>query len=328
MKTKLIAVSLAALLGFTALSCKNDNKERFESTEDDRRVVMTVGGREVQYQEYKYYFLNNKRDSYGADTVITDEIARDIKTLTENNAKQRHGYLIMAEKYDALITKEQQSNADKMVEEYRKNFSDDEAYILYLSEQYITDELYRTLLAEADLPYNILESMKSKGIIKTDDADVDSVLAGDEVICIKEIFVSYNGDETKPIAERRAEEALAKLMDGESFEDIMSEYSSYNSAAMPKDHGVYISRYTMSDEIWNAAADLAEGEHSCVIESVFGYHIVMRCPKDAGYMKEHRDEIYETYSLSKLSEEYYAIIDTLEVSYTEYGSSLDLKAIS
>ena len=80
--------------------------------------------------------------------------------------------------------------------------------------------------------------------------------------------------------------------------------------------------------MWAEVEKLSPGEHGGVLESTYGFHIVMKCEKDAAYMAEHREELYDIYSHSKFYERFYALYDTLTVTMTGYGEKLDFRGLS
>ncbi len=322
--------ALLAAVCIGSVSCGiNSSKTQFEPTAEDKKIVMTVGGENVEYQEYRYFFLNNKRDSFGADEQLTNEQTDELIAMTEENSRHRHALIKMADKYGAKLTAEEIKEADAYVDEYRKTyFGSDEEYLLALDEQYMTDYLFRELTKESTLAYSVLDKMKESGAIIRDGEEFDKVLESDEIICIKEIYVAFTTEANRDIAEKRAEEALGKLMSGAEFEDMMREYSDYNEKELSPEHGYYTMKFDALDVIYDAAAGLAEGEYSYVIESEYGFHIVKRCPKDAEYMETIREEIYENYTYAKFSEEYDSFMDTMEIVYTEYGASIDFSAVS
>jgi len=231
--------------------------------------------------------------------------------------------VLLAEKYGAKLTKEAADAAEGTVDAYRASMGDDETYLIALEAQYMTDDLFRDLSLESALAYAVLEKMVEKGDIKADDASMDAVLASDEILCLKEIFVRYNTPETKSTAKDRAEEALAKLTAGESFESVMRAYSDYSEAELPPEHGYYTMENDALDVIWETAVTLAPGEYSVVVESAYGFHIVMRCEKDADYMKANRAAITESYKQAKFYEIFDPFAAALEVKYTSFGENLD-----
>lgn len=327
MKKAFISALLLSAVLISAVSC-GTVKNPLRPTAEDKKIVMRVGGEDVEYQEFRYFFLNNKRDSFGANAVLSDEELNEVISLTEENSCQRHALVKMADKYGAKLTGDAKKAADEYVKESIAGFGSDEAYLIALDEQYLTDYLFREMTKEAGLPYLVLDKMKESGAIIEDGEDFDSVLAGDEIICIKEIYLTYTSEETKEIVRKRAEEALGKLMAGAAFEDMMREYSDYNEAELPPEHGYYTMKFDALDAVYDAAVGLAVGEHSYVVESEYGFHIIKRCEKDPEYMETIRDEIYENYTYAKFSEEFESIVDSMDVVYTEYGAGLDFAAIS
>ena len=330
MKRKIIAAALVALIALFATSCGGASSSDFTPSAEDKKVVMTVGERDVQYQEFRYYLLNNKRDSFGEDAELTSEQTDELRSLTEDNARYTKAIEIMADKYGAELSDEDLSAIEAYIADFRATQcqNNDDTYRMALEAQYMTDWLFRMLQKNNSLAYNTIEKMRDSGAIKTDDATIDALLYGDELLCIKEIYIGYNTEENKTIALSRAEKALEKLLDGEDFAKVMRDYSDYNASSMSPEHGYYTTEYEMPEYIWSAAASIAEGEHSAIIESAYGYHIVMRCEKDAAYMEENREDITDRYVSAMYAKELYATMDTLTVEYTDYGESLDLTEIS
>ncbi len=320
------AVTLGLCLCFA--SCAESGSVNFSPTENDKKIVMSVGESEVEYQEFRYYFLNNKRDMIGEGATSTDEQTEKILTLTENNVRSRHGLLLFAKEYGVSVTKDDKKAAEDYAKEYRtENFSSDEEYLLALEANYMTNDLFIKLQSESGLAYKVLEGMMENGEIATDDADIDAAFMSDEIVCLKEIFVKYDSASEKAEANRRAEEALSRLMNGEEFEALMGEYSDYSASSLPPEHGYYTMKYDVLDVIWENAVKLAEGEHSYVIESEYGFHIIKRYPKDYDYMEKKRTEIYENYTYSKFYEKFYPFAEALTVEYTEFGKALSLDEI-
>ncbi len=328
MKKRLFILIFILAISFIFSAC-NSSEISFKPSNQDKKVVMTIGGNNVEYQEFRYYVLNNKRDSYSTVENMTEQHYSELRSLAEDDAKYRHALLLMAKKYGVILSEADEKAANDFVDEYRTTyFESDEAYLLALEEQFITDYLFRELYKESDLADKVLEEMKEQGKIKTDEAAVSTALESDEIICIKEIFVNYTTNENKAVAEKRANEALNKIISGEKFEEVMEDYSNYSNNKELMEHGYYTMKYDALDVIWDTAISLAVGEYSIVVESDFGYHIIMRCEKDSEYMEKNKDEIFANYTYAKFCEEFYPFMDSLEIEYTDYGNSLNLSEIS
>ncbi len=322
---------IAAALMFVALTLAGCGSEAgsagFAPTAADKKAVMKAGGEAVQYQEYRYFYLNNKRDRFGEDAVLTAEDVAVLKELTEANVLRRHALTAMAKEYGAKLTVEQADRAEATVESYRASCGDDEAYREALDAQYLTDALFRDLTLEGELAEAVYLKMADKGLIDESEEARDRAFASDEILCLKEIYIAVGSRELDDFARQRAEEVYAKLKRGGSFTELMKEYSSYSQTELPPETGYYTMKNDALDAVWDAAVQLKTGEYSPVVESPYGYHIVLRCEKDPAYMSSHAAEIFYNYTHAKFYDFYNAKIASLKYEYTSYGKKLDFALI-
>jgi parvulin-like peptidyl-prolyl isomerase len=95
------------------------------------------------------------------------------------------------------------------------------------------------------------------------------------------ILIAYKGASgstalrTKEEAKQLADQLLARIKAGESFEDIARSYSDCPTAANGGDLG-FFTRGRMVKAFEDAAFGLRPGEVSGVIETDLGYHIIKR----------------------------------------------------
>lgn len=320
MKRSIILAVTAFFVILTIVSCGERNPLR--SSSEDKKVVMNIGSEKVKFEEYRYFWLNNKRDLYGEDAALDADQINEINSLTENNVLDRHGLRLLADEYGVELTSEDQMRTDAYVDSFKTDCGSDEAYKEQLLAQYINEPFLKELTADTTIAYALLDEMAARGGIAVSEDDYAAALLTDEVLCIKEIYISYPDESLKDWAKGRAEDALARLEAGESFEALMTELSDYNGDDLPPEHGYYTMQYDALDEIWEAASALSEGGHSRVIETDFGFHIVMRAKKDVSYMEGLHDELFEVFRQSRFYRAFYEFIEGVEVEYTSFGEKL------
>ena len=110
-----------------------------------------------------------------------------------------------------------------------------------------------------------------------------------------------------------AEDILARLQNGEDFDTLMNEYSEDTGLIYNPD-GYYFFRGEMEETFEAASFALEEGEMSGIVESSYGYHIILRCKKENTYLDENFADIKSTYQ----SLRFYELLDAV---YTDWDIS-------
>jgi NIMA-interacting peptidyl-prolyl cis-trans isomerase 1 len=116
------------------------------------------------------------------------------------------------------------------------------------------------------------------------DAKLSPKASEPDRITVKHVLVRYIGSRGAPAtvtrtrgqACLRAEQALAKLKDGTSFPEVVHLYSDESGGPTGDGSLGAIERGDVAPAFANAAFDLNVGEVSAVVETPFGFHVILR----------------------------------------------------
>ncbi len=202
----------------------------FDSTpiDDMNAVVMTINGRDITVQEYRYYFLNVKSQLDSGDeslwngvsstsqdgTVISaeDDIKSKLQVLksqTDTYLKNNYTVEVMAEnnsvKLDDEDIKEAEEEYNLEVEAFKlAENSDDAGWTDYLAQMYCTPELYKMALQRKGIEYKLIRTLYEDDF--TENVLVDYVMA--KHILLGTTDVDYEAVE---IPEGATEEEIADI---------------------------------------------------------------------------------------------------------------------
>lgn len=119
--------------------------------------------------------------------------------------------------------------------------------------------------------------------IATADAKRERRADEPEKVTVKHVLVKWSGSKRAPAsitrtredACLRAEEARAKLEKGASFGDVVKEYSDEEGAATREGMVGSVQRREVAPPFADAAFELHVGDVSYVVETDFGFHVIM-----------------------------------------------------
>lgn len=298
-------------------------------TEQDLTVVGKVGDYEVYYDELRYFVMNYKTQvldsKYGDISGDPEKIAEYEAELMEYvGAAITRNYAVMllcdgfSVDYEAETILEQ---VDLYVDETIEEAGGKKEYKKQLDSLFLTDRFYRIYLqmnyAERELKYVFADDF---GFIPGTDDEIKEYMNSDDFICTRHICVLK--DDSAPAAVKaKIEMIYDELEGGALFEDLIGMYSEdYQDTG----NGYYFTYGEMDKNYEEAAFELDEYEYSEIIETSYGYYIIMKCEKDEEYMDDHfadlKNQIQYALTYNKVSEQQ----EKLSFALNDYGLSLDL----
>lgn len=310
---KFTAIILALILALGTLAgCGS-------SGSDD--TVMTVDGVDVSFDEYMYYLnsaastLVSYYQSSTGGGVDWNGVCIYDKTKTNAewcinealyNAAQGAVILSKGKSMDCLPTDEQLSKLDENIASIKKNYEDkddpDQAFTDALNGQGFTLESFTTLSKINYTLSNMFASLYGEEGDKISDEKLKAYIDENGFMTSAHILLRTKEDvkgddgqttekelsdskkaEKKATAEKLCEELKAIKDDTarkEKFFEYMKEYSEDpGKESFP--NGYCFTDGAMVEEYTNATKELENYEVSDVVESDFGYHIIMRLPTTA-----------------------------------------------
>ena len=203
---------------------------------------------------------------------------------------------------------------------------------MYLWQYPLTPELYTQLCESEDLNGQLQDKyFGENGTMKPTDADLLSYIQNDrKLYSVKHILLLTQDPETgEPLDEAaaaekkaQAEDLLRQLRESSDpaalFDQLMNDYSEDTGLATNPDGYQAVEAGQMVPEFEEASLALEPGEISDIVESDYGYHIILRLDADTDETRAS----YPQYRFSQLTEEW---MQDVQVELTDAYESIDPK---
>ncbi len=268
----------------------------------------------VTYDEYRYYQLFYKTYYDGGDDAYwttKPEMKALITDAYNKEILRNHAVFAECDKYGLLMNTEDRDAFNMENAVMAASFGTMEYFLDFLDVYYMS-AWYYNYYTELSVLYDRLKSYyRESGLILTNDKDIRAMLDTDDYIRAKHILVMNDiGDD--PVENRQlAEELLGRLQNGEDFDALMNMYSEDTGLATNPD-GYYFFYEEMDASFAAASFSLGVGEMSGIVESSYGYHIILRCEKEEAYLDENLAAIRNTYQALR----FYQLLDSVYADWS------------
>lgn len=324
-------------------------------------LVMTVNGLPVYWDEC-FYWLNYAvmlLGYYGESTEIDWDAACVLDETVTNrqfvsnyaldSVAQYRALETGAEKIGAVLTDEDKAELDALWEADVTNYGggDEETFKAMLAEQYMSAELYHYLNNVTELYYNCMGVLFGENGELCSDEDVMEYAESQGYMAAKHILLSTTDDEGNTIPDEEkakklaaAEEVLEEIKAletddvqalEEKFDQLIKECGE-DEGAQYYPAGYCFLPGEMVEEFENTVNELGDYQISEIVESPFGYHIIMKVPVTRDLVVEYYSE-EEQYDLSFIAAtDFYAgvvsgWIEEAQVEYAEAFADGNLAAV-
>lgn len=344
---KITALALAGVLTAACLAgCGADTAPGENATGDIIQqtagvpadtVVMTIDGQEITAETYLYwvaysadYLVNYYYGTTGLDW--SDESLPDYLATNALDAISLYTQAALYAGEEGITLNEtEQANLEEDIQATMDQVGGEEAYTQRLKQSAITPEGFRSLLGQFYLYSALLDRLYGpEGAQPVTDEEIQSYIDENGIYRAKHILLLTKDMTTgqaldeETVAQKKAQidDMLSQLRESTApqtlFDELMNEYSEDTGLATNPD-GYTTQTGAMVSAFEDTALSLDIGEISDVVESEYGYHIILRLAVDP-------DDYWSTVASSKLDDQLYQRMDEQSVEYTDAYSSLDLEA--
>ena len=312
MKTKLICFILACLLSVPLTACNSDQS----STDDDFQTVfqtdayvpspdytdhadvLSINGKNITYEEYRYYYLNIKEKYDRGDDAYwnSHDYNSEIKAEALRYLSRQYAIEELASEYGISLDEDDLEELEKTLKSNKDEFESESEYNAYLDYLHLTDRSNYRLASVYSLEQKLFEYLSSEEsdfVIHYAESLVDKfvssqVFRGDWII----LYNDYGDDKNENRS--LAELIIENVNNGEKFATLKAQYSEDSKTSSNPD-GQLMFKGEYDKEIEDAVLSLESGKVSNVIETPYGFIVATRYELDEKYKEENYHTVIVPY---------------------------------
>ena len=303
---KLLSLLLSLILtGSCALTSCSEKIETGHILIDGEKVipekVMTIGGEDVPFDEYRYVYLFLRDSSDGGDRTHWDGDGKNIEELkrsVEEYCSETYTMKTMAKSLGITLTEEDKKETEDYLENIKASYSSEKEYKADRASAYLTEDLYRRLLLDTALSRKLYDHYYGeKGTkVMTDDEYADYYAKN--YYAAKHILVKFAEDESYENCDRITaiiNQAYEKLENGTPFDEVMAEFNEDDEMETDFKEGYHFTEGEMITGFYEETKKLEIGEYSEPVMTALGYHIILRCEIDPDIRAEMKNDVLVGY---------------------------------
>lgn len=280
-------------------------------------TVLKVGSKDISADMYRYFYLNYKAEN--REYTEEELYEKSVEAISLDTAITE-----LAKKYDVSLSKSDKKSVKEYVTAAIANYGGEDAYKKALLDNHLTEQLFEYLYSQQLLESNLRRYMydEMNDIIRSDDAAFEADLEKN-FMAAKQILIRNDEGDDKEKNKELADSLLKRVLDGEDFDTLISEYSEDSSA---RDDHVYHFTYGQMLLAFEEAVTATEPGELCsyVAESEAGYHIIMRLPLDREYIDNNYEDLRDAFKARRFNEIRQELSESLTVEKTKDFDKLDL----
>ncbi len=305
-KNKIISVLLALVfvLSLFVSSCSGNSG----------KTVMKIGGNDIGYDEYRYYYMNFKKSQENnPDLIIKDEIEKSIR--------KKYAVVDMANEYNFKLSVEGGENVQKNMDSFAQYYGGKSKLKETLKKSYMNVDLLKSSfeIMELETELRKYSYQEQNGVILSDDATVEKYIK-ENFIRALQILIRNDPGENIADNKKTADGILEKIHAGEDFYTLFEQYNEDTDVTLPD--GYYFVRGQLLEEFETTAVSLEIGQISDVVRSSTGYHIIIRLGLEDDYINENFEKLRDVFLVKMFNTMLEERAEDLQIEYTDYYNKL------
>ena len=348
---KLLCLFLALFMLLPFSSCKKEETAkprekaggiRTENGEIYPEAFLVFDGKEIGFDEFRYYYLNYKNMylAENKDHFEKEGTEEDLKQEILNCLRDSFAIRALAEKHKVSLTKEEKAAVQSEIEKTIEAEGGSENFEKMLAESFMTKDLYTYMMEYSALYLKLFNTLYAEGGKEAWSDQEFYEYYRKHYLAVQQIFIPYESGETKenhPETAKTAQDIYQKAKDGEEFWPLIEKFGKDENMLDYPD-GYYFTKGQAEDALYQASQALEIGGISEPIAAESGLYIIKRMELKELRMKENKETTLFGYTdtLGKWNagaydEEFGKLYreraDQIKMEYSEYWDAVSTKTV-
>ena len=264
--------------------------------------MITINGEPLPQEAIDFEY--RRISQYYANHMSPEQLKANDDKLRKQAVEQAIGAKLLLNEASRLDIEVPEEMIDKKIQPMIEQSGGPEVFAQRLQENGVTEQQLRDNIAEG-CKVDLLIERICEGISDPTEEDMKAFYENNkkhyvqpERVAASHILIRPNSssDDDRVTAESRLEGIAQEIRDGKDFGELAAQHSECPSGKQNGGSLGWFSRGMMVPEFEQAAFDMAVGDISDIIETQFGFHIIMKTAEDEGgqaSFEESRDKIRE-----------------------------------
>ena len=343
---KVISLLLVVTLLCCFVGCSGDPAAKTE-TVNYGTLKLSDGsdaGVDIDWSLFEYYARNTMHDYaeyYGNDVTALKEslnvdqggttLAEQIKSQGLEFIKNFYGVQILAKQHNISLTQEEKDSLAEQKRTALESGGGQENFDAFLSQNYLTEANYDALMENNALINKLLSALFGEGGVH--EIPKEDIVKNTSENYVRVVHILIQADPNAADFQEKtnyANDVLARANAGEDFMALVSELSEDPGSKSQPDGYVFDKEgYTldgsqMVTEFVDGSWALEVGQHSGLVQTSYGYHIIKRLPLDEEYITANYDQFHSYAAQLAFDSELIDVSATLIIETNDAFKNLDV----